>query len=407
MSNGSFIKSISTKIKMLKSRAAFLRDPAGRKKCLEFSHTSINSLAIEGGELDQKPYKLPCQNGVINLRTEELEPGKHEDYLTKACSVDYPTDESNASCETWEKTLLEIFSGNQKLVSFFQRLCGYALVGEVVQSVFIVMAGRGRNGKSMIVETISKIMGPLARTIRPEMLLDQGRVFNSAGPSPDIMVLRGTRIAFASEADQGSRMSPSRTKWLTGNDTVTARNPHDKYEVQFPPSHTLFLLTNNKPHAPADDFAFWERMILIPFELSFVDREPKTDRERRADPLLSKKLEKELPGILAWMVKGCTEWQRVGLMPPTVVKEAVKEYQRDEDSISDFIDECCVVGPGYFVGATAIYEVFEEWWKSNVSNNVPKQKRFGVLLSKRFEKKKGSTYRYVGVGLLSKTGTTE
>ena len=56
----------------------------------------------------------------------------------------------------------------------------------------------------------------------------------------------------------------SRVKWLTGNDTITGRNPHDRYEVSFKPSHTLFLLTNHKPHAPADDFAFWERMILFP-----------------------------------------------------------------------------------------------------------------------------------------------
>jgi putative DNA primase/helicase len=306
----------------------------------------------------------------------------------------------DAPCPVWEKSLLEIFSDNRALVDFFQRICGYALVGEVVQSILVVMAGRGRNGKSMIIETISKVMGKLSGAIRSEMLLEQFRVSNSAGPTPDIMALRGIRMAFASETDDGCKISPSRVKWLTGNDTITGRNPHDKYEVCFKPSHTLFLLTNHKPNAPADDFAFWERMVLFPFNLSFVDREPATENERKADPKLPKKLEEELPGILAWMVRGCLFWQEMGLRAPTVVKEAVQEYQRDVDLIADFIDECCIVGPEYAVGSTAAYQVFERWWKRNVNNTPMKQKSFGTLMGKRFERHKEGTMKYLGVGIL-------
>jgi putative DNA primase/helicase len=396
------VADLIAKRKALIKRADALRSRRRRENCLFFAHTTENPLAIDGSEVDQKPWLFPCNNGVIRLKTGELEPGRPRDYLLKASPIDFPPDGINADHTEWENPLLEIFSGNQNLVDFFRRICGYSLVGEVYQSILVVMTGQGRNGKSMIVEAISKTLGPMAGAIRPEMLLDQNRVASSSGPSPDIMTLRGMRMAFASETDDGCRISPSRVKWLTGNDTITGRNPHDKYEVQFKPSHTLFLLTNHKPRAPADDFAFWERMILFPFELSFVDREPKNENERRADPQLAKRLEKNLPSILAWMVKGCLEWQRDGLKPPAIVKDAVKEYQRDEDIISDFIEECCVVGPECFVGATAIYEVFEEWWKTNVSNKVPKQKRFGTLLGRRFEKIRGSTFKYVGVGLLNK-----
>jgi putative DNA primase/helicase len=314
--------------------------------------------------------------------------------------VAWPADGIDASSELWEQTLLEIFSGNTALVDFFRRVCGYAMVGEVHQSILVVMTGRGRNGKSLIVEVLSKVLGPLSGAIRSEMLLDQYRIASSSGPTPDIMTLRGLRMAFASETDDGCRISPSRVKWLTGNDTITGRNPHDKYEVQFPPSHTLFLLTNHKPHAPADDFAFWERMVVFPFDLSFVDRPPANENERRADPALGKKLESELPSILAWMVRGCLEWQQVGLDPPTVVKQAVQEYQRDEDSVGDFIEECCITGPDYSVSAAAVYERFDEWWRENVSNRVPKKKRFGQWFGKRFERVKSGAIKYNGVGLL-------
>ena len=395
------VNDLPIKQKMLNRRVTALRTKSRRSNCLGFVHTSADPMAIDGSEIDQKPWLLPCANGVIDLKTGELLPGRQKDFLWKASPVEYPENGIKANCELWEKTLFEIFSGNQNLVDFFRRVCGYAIVGEVSESILVVMTGRGRNGKSMIVETISKVLGPLAGAIRSEMLLDQYRISSSAGPTPDIMALRGLRMAFASETDDGCKISPSRVKWLTGNDTITGRNPHDKYEVCFKPSHTLFLLTNHKPHAPADDFAFWERMILFPFDLSFVNREPKTEKEIRADPLLGKKLEKELPSILSWIVRGCLEWQKDGmLVRPAVINEAVNDYKRGEDSVGDFIDECCVVGPEYKVRAADVYAVFEEWWAKNVSKRVPVIKRFGKWFGKRFERVKSGVIWYHGVGLL-------
>jgi putative DNA primase/helicase len=296
---------------------------------------------------------------------------------------------------------LEIFSWDEELISFFQRLIGMAIVGKVVLSTFIVLSGVGRNGKSMLVEVFSEILGPMVGPIRSDMLMEQNKNRNAAGPSPDIMSLRGKRICFASETDDGGRISTARIKEMTGKDTLSGRNPHDKYEVSFPPTHTLFLLTNHRPHAPADDFAFWERMILVPFEATFVERDPKPGtKELRADPELPEKLKAEHSGILAWMVRGCLAWQeRGGLDLPPKVKAVINEYRRDEDVIQDFIDECCEVVEGAEVGASEVYVVFEKWWKARVSNFVPKQKRFGVLFGRRFAKKKDGIVKYIGVEL--------
>jgi len=384
--------------KGLRGRISQLRSRRRANNCLDFAHNCEEPMAIRGDEIDRKPLLLACANGVINLATGELEPGRQDQYLLKASPVSWQG--IDAPCALWEEKLLEILSGDERLMSFLQRVLGYALIGEVRESIIVVLTGIGRNGKSLIVEVLSEIMGPLAGAVRSEMLLDQMRVTSSTGPTPDIMALRGLRMAFASETDDGCRVSPSRVKWLTGKDKLTGRNPHDKYEVQFPPTHTLFLLTNHKPHAPADDFAFWERVLLVPFKLSFVSRRPQNDFERVADPLLATKLIPEYPGILAWMVRGSLQYLQRGLDPPPVVKEAVQEYQRDEDILADFVDECCVVGEGFQVGATALYDIFERWWKKNVSKNAPKQKRFGSLMGRRFQRKKDGVYKYMGIGLL-------
>lgn len=396
-------------LKRLNRRIQALRSDRRRRPCLKFAYSSENPLAIEGDEIDQSPWLMPVGNGVVNLKTGELEQGRQSDFLVRHSDVGWPEDGLDSECPVWEAFLYEVLNDNEDMVRFLQRLLGMALIGQVVVGVFIVFSGRGRNGKGTLIETVMEILSTdpvsgLAGAVRSEMLLDQGRIASSSGPTADIIALRGKRLVTASETDQNCRVSPSRVKWFTGGDTLSGRSPNDKYEVNFKPTHTLILQTNNDPHAPADDYAFWERMIKIPFELSFVNREPEKEFERRADLNLKEKLQVEHSQILAWMVRGCLEFQQVGLKRPAAVKAAVEAYKRDEDLIADFVEECCVVGDEYKVGATAAYERFARWWEYNVSKKVPKMKAFGTLFSKRFKKEKSGSVTYVGVGLLDENG---
>ena len=247
----------------------------------------------------------------------------------------------------------------------------------------------------------------LAGPVQSEMLLDQGKNRSAAGPSPDIMSLRGLRIAFASETDEGQRFSPARVKWFSGGETLTGRYPHDKRNVSFEPSHLLCLLTNHKPHAPASDFAFWERLLLVDFPLSFVDRKPQNENERPMDKGLKDCLLQELPGIAAWLVRGCLEWQRAGLDPPAKVREATAEYRKDEDMLADFIEECCILQqPGESdirTPASELYDAFCEWFKVNISSKkTVSQKAFGKMMLEKFQReRKGGIYYYYGISVSS------
>ena len=398
--NTSRVKSLQGLQESIYKRVRRLRTNHGRDQCLKMSHTNReNPLSISGKELDRKPMSLAAQNGIIDLRTGELHDGRPSDYISKACSVDYLGIDHPSPL--WDQMLRETLRGDEQLIAFMGRLFGYAVTGLSVEHFFPILWGRGRNGKSTIIETLRYVLGPLAGPIQSEMLLDQWRPRGSTGPSPDIMALHGLRLAFAQESDEGRKISPSRIKWLTGGDTLVGRNPYDKYPIQFEPTHTLILLTNEKPHAPADDFAFWERACLIPFDLSFVDREPANKHERRADKGLPEKLKAEGPGILAWLIKGCLQWQEQGLNPPEIILQATKDYRRDEDLLMDFIEECCFQDPYAEIEASRLYAAFAEWFEQNVSKRVLSQKKFGRMMTKRFRRQKSGTYKYFGLGLLS------
>ncbi|MFQ5737240.1 MAG: phage/plasmid primase, P4 family, partial [Thermodesulfobacteriota bacterium] len=264
---------------------------------------------------------------------------------------------------------------------------------------------QGRNGKGTLVETLRYVLGPLAQPIQSEMLLDQRSARASSGPSPDIMSLKGLRIAFASETDEGRKFSTSKAKWLSGGDTLTGRNPHDRYETTFEPTHLLCLLTNHLPHAPGDDFAFWQRIHLVPFDVHFIDN-PKNENERPCDKMLPEKLKAEASGILAWLVRGCIEWQRQGLNPPAVVRSATEQYRVSEDLISEFIEACC-----YPIEETSkdvrtqykeLYDAFEAWYGAAIGDIkfCPRKKKFSQLMAKRVKKcKVGSYVWFYGVAL--------
>jgi putative DNA primase/helicase len=40
------------------------------------------------------------------------------------------------------------------------------------------------------------------------------------------------------------------------------------------------------------------------------------------------------------MVDGCLEWQRIGLAPPKIVRDATEDYFHDQDTLQQWLDEC-------------------------------------------------------------------
>ena len=393
-------------------RAERLRAVKGRNNTLNFATTcGDGSLVITGDCLDTKPWLLACRNGVVNLETGELEPGRPDDYLEKATPLDFPTGAAishylatgeNSPCPNWEAFLVEILNGRQHCAEYLQRFLGYSVSGLIREHVVAIWHGaNGRNGKGTVLECLQGCLGPLAAPVAAELLLDQGRARSSAAPSPDVMQLKGLRVAIASEVDQGRKFSTARVKSLAGGDRLAGRHPNDKHITTFLPSHQLVLATNAKPKAPAEDAAFWARLHLLEFELSFVDK-PSAPHERPVDRRLTEKLMAEASGILAWLVRGCLMYQKVGLAPPPEVLAATSSYRESEDLLGAFIEERIEQDQDAVVTARALYDAFKIWYAANVSEKVPSVKWFGDQMTRKFSKDlggPGKTTRYLGLTL--------
>jgi len=251
----------------------------------------------------------------------------------------------------------------------------------------------------------------MAGAIQSEMLLSQRFTKSSSGPSPDIMSLKGIRLSFASEIDENQRFSTGKIKRLTGKNQLVGRHPNDKYEIRFSPTQKIMIETNTHPSAQANDTSFWERMHLIEFEISFVNRDPLEAHERRAILDLDDQILKEAPGVLGWLVEGCLLWQRHGLMPPLKVLKAAAKYRAKEDVLGDFIATCCVRNPGAKVQARVIYQRYIEWYKENIDareNKEPTSTTFGKQLGQVFDKHRSNgVVVYIGVDVLEQPAKEE
>lgn len=373
-------KKLAAQAELLMGRAKALRRLTRCNNVLTFAG-DMGLLGITGEEWDRNPWLLGVANGVVDLRTGGHRAGEPADFIRTQAPT--PWAGLDAPALRWERFIAEVMSGEADRVGFLHRALGYALNGTTREHILVLLVGeRGRNGKGVLFETLRRVLGDYAGAVHTDVITGQQGHRTAGGAQPHLMGLRGRRLAYTSETADGAQMSADQVKLVTGGDSITARRLNENL-VTFTPSHTLFVATNRRPHAPADDDALWERVKVLEFKARFVD-EPGEPDERPRDPRLGETLEAEAPGILAWLVRGHLAYLASGLRTPESVKLARDAYRRGE-SIEPFIAARCVEWDGGQAEAGALWEAYRSWCQAEGIR--PKtQHWFGRQLAARYEK---------------------
>lgn len=343
-------------------------------------------IPIRHDELDANLWLLNCANGVVDLKTGQLLPHDRTHLCTKLIDVPY---DPQATAARWLRFVSEIMSGDAEMVGFLRRAAGYSLTGSVHEQVLFFLYGMGSNGKSTFLEILLSLLGDYGQKAPTELIMMKR---NDGGVPNDVARLVGRRLVVTAEIEGDRRLAESLVKDLTGGDKLVARFMRQEY-FEFHPTHKLWIYGNHKPVIRGTDKGIWRRLNTIPFSVQFTDNK---------DPYLKDKLLAELPGILAWAVGGCLEWQRDGLKPPATVQKATDNYRAEMDVIAGFIDECCVINPSCVTPFADLYEEYRKYC-DRYREHYEKQRRFGDSLTERgFMPDKGTGNRSVrrGIGLL-------
>lgn len=382
----------------LYKRIKALQTKKRKSDVLKLAAAGENTLGITGSEWDRTPWLLGCKNGIIDFRDGKLKPVDPKAYIKTVAPTKWKG--MNTPCPTWERFLCDIFNKDAALIDFIQRLFGYSMIGEVPEDIFPIFWGEeGRNGKDTLFETIKYVLGDFASPIESELLLAQRFNKRAGSPRPEVLALRGKRIVWASETEKDRKFDTAKIKAYTGGGVLSARGLYAKRNVEFAPSFTIFLITNPKPKVKDDDPAFWERVFLIPMTQRFV-KFPKAPNEHKADIYMPKKLQKDAAGILAWLVRGCLEWQCKGFDPPDTVLQATQEYKLEEDDLLRFEHDCCIRGPKDKIQAGKLFQAYGLWALGNSDEKIPEQTFYKRML-KRVDgsKKTNKGNFYIGIDL--------
>jgi P4 family phage/plasmid primase-like protien len=348
-------------------------------------------------QLNVDPWLFNVRNGTIDLRTGELRPPRREDLITQLCDLDY---DPCAPCPLWLSTLDKFFhrddsKAKEELIGYWQRLCGYAMVGVIRDHILPIAYGTGSNGKSTMLGTLMDAWGPDYAMKAPPGMLMTKRGGGESHPT-ERADLFGKRLVVAIETESGGNLGEVMIKELTGGDAVRARRMREDF-WEFKPTHTLIMATNHKPVVRGTDTGIWRRLKLIPFTVAIADAD--------ADKGMLEKLKAELPGILAWCVRGCIAWQARGLDAPAEVTDATKTYRCEQDVLGLFLEEFTLRRPSLRARASELYAEYKAWAEGGNEPTLT-QTAFGLaLIELGFKKTTSNGIWYLGLGLRSSSRT--
>ena len=328
-------------------RSRFAKQSLGKGSLDRMIELAKSLLAVDDACLDANPWLLNVENGTIDLKTGRREKHDPRDLLTKIAPVKA---NRHAECPTFEKFLKRVAGGDPSLVKFIQRAVGYSLTGITTEQVLFFVYGKsGNNGKSTLVNLIRDMVGDYGLHTPTETLLV--KQYDNAIPA-DLARLDGARMVTAIEANFNRHLDEARIKSMTGGEPITARYMRQNF-FQFVPVLKLWLVANDQPRVRGTDEAFWRRMRAIPLTIKI----PEAER----DPDLPTKLRAELPGIVAWAVRGCLKWQRNGLGMPGAVEHATKGWQKEMDALKRFVLEHLDIAPVSKIGASQLHNLYSNW----------------------------------------------
>lgn len=294
-------------------------------------------LECKPDDFDNDPDMLNCPNGILDLRSGQLQPHDPDQYMTKISGCDYV---KGATHPDWTIALTALPG---EVVDWFQLRAGQAITGHMTpDDLAIICQGGGQNGKSTVSDALAEVSGKYHVVVSDRAMLGGA----SDNHPTEMMDFMGARYAVLEETPESRRLDTNRLKKLTGTREITARRIRQD-SVTFDATHSLFVNSNYRPVVDETDHGTWRRLALVrfPFTYRLTQEEVRGPMDRLADPTLRQRVQTDpqvKEAVLSWMVAGAQRWYDLAtIMPPAPEKVMAdtKAWRMESDPILHFIDD--------------------------------------------------------------------
>lgn len=310
------------------------------------------------------PYLLNLKNGMFDLHTGELKPHDKK-YLSKIqLQVDF---DPEAQCPRWLNYLAEAFNDDIDKAKTLQDFSGYCLYPEIFIEKCLFLIGSGGNGKSVYLNTLSRIMDDGTETnitsIEPSMFQDKFALGQ----------LKDKLLNISSEIDTKSPVASNILKKMISGETIQADRKYDPNAFIFRPIAKHIFSMNEAPVITDKTFGFERRIIIVRFNRRFTGKE--------ADKLLSKKLAEEVSGIFNWMLIGL---KRVVETEEIFESERVRKdrqtFLKMINPMTSFVDEMAEFNQEFSIEKSYLYRKYSEWCEDSGVRRLSKMRFYSQLL---------------------------
>lgn len=324
--------------------------------------------------LDADPLMINTQSGVLTFKkipdahaadwAKEGDPvpdvvemtlmdHRPELLLTKIMPVKYDPDAKSPLFDAF----IEQIQPSHEMRGFLQRWLGLSMTALTGEQKLVFFYGTGSNGKSVLVDLISRMLSGYSATAKIETLTGKNRR-GGGDATPDLVPLMGARMVRASEPEEGVRFQEGLIKELTGGEPIQVRALHSDF-VEIKPLFKLVISGNHKPEIRGTDDGIWRRMLLVPFDIQI----PKEER----DATLGDKLWAERSGILNWLIDGLKDYLQNGLQEPAAIIAATQDFREESDPVHAFLCACCQAtgSEKNFLSSKELMEAFNFWLDDN------------------------------------------
>jgi P4 family phage/plasmid primase-like protien len=346
-------------------------------------------------KLDQNSYLLCFNNFVIDFKKGIHRHGQPDDYISKCCNIDYIPlndikEKENDNINEIKNFISELFP-NEKLQKYMWEHLASTLIGNNDNQTFNIYTGSGANGKSKLVELMSKVLGDYKATV-PITLVTQKRN-NIGSTSSEIVQLMGVRYAVMQEPSKGDKINEGIMKEITGGDPIQGRALF-KEAITFIPQFKLVVCTNTLFDIKSNDDGTWRRIRVCDFMSKFLEspyeddiKFPKSEYpyQYKIDKRLDEKFEKWAPIFASILVD--IAYKSSGVVNDCeIVLASSDQYREGQDYLAEFVKEKIKQVKGGKVKKTELWEVFKQWYTINYGKNIPKAREINEFMDKRFGK---------------------
>lgn len=342
-------------------------------------HKEIQSILkglchIEQHKLNNTKY-LNISNGLFDIESMKLYSHSADIYSTVQLDVLYKED---AQCPLWQKTLDQIFEGDQDRIYLLQEFFGLCLTTDTSQGKALFLVGEGANGKSTLIETLQMVVGRHNYAAVPMSRFNTMHYL--AG-------LQNKLVNISSEVKVRSLIDDEVFKKLVTGDTITADQKYEK-AITFQPCCKLIFALNKLPRVEDKSHAFYRRVLILRFDRIFTEDEQNKN--------LTKQLRRELDGIFLWMLRGLQRLRKRGSFEITSDMEMeVNQFRNENNNVRLFVEDMCLLDSDATVGKTELYCTYRQWCRDSGHYSLSENKFRAELLSQfpELETKRSSKSR--------------